>query len=335
MAKNKIGNRVLIRNLKDNDIYDIIKESFLTYLDLDQDKGSVFVVKPNLGFKTNSKGGTTDLILIENVLKIINKYFAPKGIYLAESDGIAYRCEDVFGYLDMDKLCQKYNAETINLSKQDTEIIRSKKCVFFNKFRIPKLLNEQDVKLINLPKIKTHEISRFSGAIKNLYGLNPYIFKVEYHPFLDKVLHDIYYIFKTDLNIVDGIWAINGRGPWMGYPVNLNTIISGRDALLVDIQCLKCIRWDVNDVKYIKKLHEENPYLYADEDGNIPNGPKFEWIPPSKSGLIKENLARALVPLFKRGLPLVYYSHGAFRLVLYSENGEHCKSIRSFPKQKG
>ena len=328
------ANKVMIRDVNRNSTEEIVKEAFYTFLSPNEAKNSNFIIKPNLGFKTDTKGGTTNVKIIESVLKIVRNEYKPRNIFLVESDGIAFKCEDAFEYLGMDKICSRYDSQFINLSKESTVTIKNNNCDILKEFQMPKLFTENNTKLINLSKIKTHEISRFSCAIKNLTGLNPYVFKVEYHPIIHEVLHDLYYIFKSDLNIVDGIWAINGHGPWTGEPVNLNIIIAGNDALLVDLECLKTIGWDTNDVPYIQKLIEENNLVNAQIDGNTPQAQKFEWHPPSKFGVFKERMAMALIPLLKVGLPLFYYSQGSFKFVSYGEKGKYCKYIKTFPKER-
>ena len=328
------ANKVIIRDVNRNSIEEIVKEAFYTFLSPSEAKKLNFVIKPNLGFKTDTKGGTTNVKIIESVLKIVRDEYKPRNIFLVESDGIAFKCEDVFEYLDLDEICSRYDTQFINLSKEPTVTIRNDNCNILKEFQMPKLFIEDNTKLINLPKIKTHEIGRFSCAIKNLTGLNPYVFKVDYHPVINEVLQDLYYIFKSDLTIVDGIWAINGHGPWTGEPVNLNIILAGNDTLAVDLECLKIIGWDINNVPYIQKLTKENNMVNNQIDGKIPKTQKFEWYPPSKFGSFKEKMARALIPLLKVGLPLFFYSNGSFKLISYGEKGKYCKSIETFPKER-
>jgi uncharacterized protein (DUF362 family) len=334
MLRENINNKVLVRDASKSIIDEIVKEAFYTFLSPTETTDSNFVIKPNLGFKTDTKGGTTNVQIIESVLKIIRDEYKPRNIFLVESDGIAFKCEDVFEYLDLGKICSRYDTQFINLSREPTVTIKNINCNILKEFQMPKLFTAANTKSINLAKIKTHEIARFSCAIKNLFGLNPYVFKVEYHPIINEVLHDLYYMFKTDLTIVDGIWAINGYGPWTGEPVKLNIMVTGNDALLVDLACLKIIGWDINDVPYIQKLLEENNMVNAQIDGKMPPIQKFEWLPTSKFGLFKENMARALIPLLKVGFPLFYYSQGSFKLVSYGEKGKYCKSIKTFPNSK-
>lgn len=325
------NNNAIIRNTNKNSIENIVRESLFTFLHPNDTKNANFVIKPNLGFKTDTKGGTTNITIIENVLKLLRNEYQPNNIILVESDGIAFKCEDVFEYLKLDKICSKYNVEFLNLSKEPTVTIHIKENKILKVFEIPKLFKEKNVRLINLAKLKTHEMTKFSGAIKNLFGLNPYIFKLEYHLAINDVLQDIYQIFKPELSIVDGIWAIDGYGPWNGIPVNLNTIIASNDALIADIISLKIIGWKVEDVAYLDNISKTENLKLSNYDVNMLSNEKFCFYPPTKVGSLKENIARKMIPFLKSGLPLFYYSNGFFKYVSYGEKGKYCKKIRSFP----
>ena len=323
----------MIRDVGRNSIGGIVKEAFSTFLRFEDVKNSNFIIKPNLGFKTDTKGGTTNVEIIAATLEIIRNEYEPKNLYLVESDGLAFRCEDVFQYLNLDNVCSKYGAKFVNLSKEPTVTVKNNDCSILKEFKMPRIFTEDNTILVDLAKIKTHEVARFSCAIKNLFGLTD-IFRARYHPVIDDVLCDLYKIFTPTLTIIDGIWAINGHGPWTGEPINLNVIIASDDALLADIECLKIIEWNVEDVPYIKKMMNTRGELNYRVDGELKQSQKFQWHKPSKLGLFKEGMARGVIPFLKMGFPLCYYSHGSIKIISYGDKGKYCKSIKSFPKEK-
>ncbi|MFC1906267.1 DUF362 domain-containing protein [Chloroflexota bacterium] len=326
--------RILIRNTEKSSIGYIVKEAFHIFLEPTNTMDSCFIIKPNLGFRTGAKGGTTSTDIIKAILKEIRDNYRPRNIYLVESDGLAFRCEEVFEYLGLDKVCSEFGAEFINISKAPTVKVKNNSMNILNIFDMPAVFMEDNTRLINLPKIKTHEVTGYSGAIKNLYGLNPYVFKVKYHPVIALVLQDLYNIFKPDLTIVDGIWAIDGHGPWTGEPINLNLIISGDDALHTDMECLKIIGREAEDIPYLENMYKSQGATDYSVTGDTYQPRNFQWQPMSGFGKFKERMARLLVPLFEKGIPLFYYSRGSFKLIIYGRKGKYCKSIFVFPKQK-
>ncbi len=193
---------------------------------------------------------------------------------------------------------------------------------------MPEIFTKKNV-LINLPKIKTHEIAGFCCSIKNLFGLYPNIFRFKYHSVISDVLYDMSLLFKPDLNIVDGIWAINQHGPWSGIPVKLDVIVSSNNLLATELECLKIIGWNINSVPYLKTIQEREGLKDYQVIGKINFDKKFKWESISTIGHIKEIIANKIfVPMIKSGFPLLYYSQGSFKLVTYGKKGKYCKSIR-------
>jgi hypothetical protein len=250
-----------------------------------------------------------------------------------ESDGIAFRCEEAFEFLGLDDLCSRYGAAAVNLSRLARSQLEFPACQVLNELAVPSLLVDQDPLLINLAKIKTHEIAGFSGAIKNLYGLNPYVFKLEYHSRIDDVLCDIYRIFRPALTLVDGLWAIDGHGPWTGQPVRLGVLIAGNDALAADLASLQLIGWQPQTVRYLDRLLDASPPMWTLlESLDLPCLTVFRYHPATKMTILKERIARRAIPLFKRGLPLVFASHRQLKMVTYGPDGQYCHSISSWPR---
>jgi uncharacterized protein (DUF362 family) len=78
--------------------------------------------------------------------------------------------------------------------------------------------------LISISKLKTHALTRMTGAIKNQFGCIPGMRKAEYHSVLpnadlfSKMLVDLNLLLKPRLYIMDGIIAMEGNGPRNGTP---------------------------------------------------------------------------------------------------------------------
>jgi len=97
-------------------------------------------------------------------------------------------------------------------------------------------------KIINLPKLKTHEMMTMTCAVKNLFGAVVGIEKAGWHlkagtsrEDFARLLLEIYLIKKPVLNIVDGILAMEGNGPGSGDPVQLGVLIAGINPVAVDL----------------------------------------------------------------------------------------------------
>jgi uncharacterized protein (DUF362 family)/NAD-dependent dihydropyrimidine dehydrogenase PreA subunit len=97
-------------------------------------------------------------------------------------------------------------------------------------------------KLINMPKLKTHELMILTLAVKNLYGCIYGMHKSKLHVDYPRPKDFVNILFKLNqlinpsLNIVDGILAMEGEGPAKkGTPKKLNIIVIGNSALHTDL----------------------------------------------------------------------------------------------------
>ena len=81
--------------------------------------------------------------------------------------------------------------------------------------------------LVSLPKLKTHALTRFTGAIKNQFGCIPGILKSQYHvkmpdPYdFATMLVALNTLIKPRLYVMDGIIAMVGTGPRSCNPKEL------------------------------------------------------------------------------------------------------------------
>jgi uncharacterized protein (DUF362 family)/Pyruvate/2-oxoacid:ferredoxin oxidoreductase delta subunit len=97
-------------------------------------------------------------------------------------------------------------------------------------------------KIINLPKLKTHEMMTMTCAVKNLFGAVVGAEKAGWHlkagtsrEQFARLLLEIYLLKKPVLNIVDGIVAMEGDGPGSGDPLVLNALMAGVNPIAVDL----------------------------------------------------------------------------------------------------
>ncbi len=101
--------------------------------------------------------------------------------------------------------------------------------------------------LISLPKLKTHGLTRMTGAVKNQYGCIPGLAKGEYHARLpdvydfSKLLVDINRFIKPRLYIMDAIYAMEGNGPQSGEPKKVGALLFSDDPVALDSTACRLI----------------------------------------------------------------------------------------------
>ncbi|MBN1176466.1 MAG: DUF362 domain-containing protein [Dehalococcoidales bacterium] len=101
--------------------------------------------------------------------------------------------------------------------------------------------------LVSLPKLKTHGLTRMTGAVKNQFGCIPGFIKGQHHartpdPFdFATMLVDLNTLIKSRLYIMDAIMAMEGNGPRSGNPRKLGVILVSDDPIALDAVACKLI----------------------------------------------------------------------------------------------
>ncbi|ATU07496.1 DUF362 domain-containing protein [Methanohalophilus portucalensis] len=94
--------------------------------------------------------------------------------------------------------------------------------------------------IINLPKLKTHELTTMTGAVKNIFGAVPLRIRKEAHMLADplifsEVLLDIYNVVTPQLSLIDAVVGMEGDGPSRGKPINVGAILASKDGISLDM----------------------------------------------------------------------------------------------------
>ena len=123
---------------------------------------------------------------------------------------------------------------------------------------ITKAFDEMDV-VINLPKMKTHSMGIYTGAVKNLFGAIPGLRKAKYHKEgpnpLDfgEFLADIHRsIDNMPLHIMDGVLSMAGEGPTAGKVYPAGKILVSEDPLALDRVAIEMMGIDSDKVPILK-----------------------------------------------------------------------------------
>lgn len=94
--------------------------------------------------------------------------------------------------------------------------------------------------IINICKMKTHQLERITGAVKNTFGCVYGVNKAASHAkfataeTFAKMLADLNCMIRPVLHVMDGIIAMEGNGPQSGTPVPMNVILASTDPVALD-----------------------------------------------------------------------------------------------------
>jgi len=104
--------------------------------------------------------------------------------------------------------------------------------------------------IVSLPKLKTHGLTRITGAIKNQFGCIVGPLKPEFHARLpnadlfSQMLVDLNLFLRPRLYIMDGVVAMEGNGPQSGTPRSMNVILMSADPVALDATVCRLIDLD-------------------------------------------------------------------------------------------
>ena len=120
---------------------------------------------------------------------------------------------------------------------------------FVSSFPVAQAVHECDG-IVNLPKMKTHQLTRITGAVKNLFGCIPGKRKALYHVQFQDVmdfsgfLAELNLRLQPRLHVMDGIVAMEGDGPRSGDPKPMNVLIMSDDPVAVDATFCRLVDLD-------------------------------------------------------------------------------------------
>lgn len=114
-------------------------------------------------------------------------------------------------------------------------------------------------KVISLSKMKSHQMMKFTGAVKNLFGTVPGTVKAEYHfnrPSLDDfadALIDICRFVHPVLSFMDGIVGMDGHGPSAGNPKSIGLILSSASPFALDYTAAQILNTPPESIPTVKQ----------------------------------------------------------------------------------
>lgn len=210
------------------------------------------VIKPNLCYYWDSSTGeTTDPRVVSAVIDHVRmKVGKNVNISIAEADASAMKTKYAFKVLRYDKLSQTKNVSLVNLSEgniTDTKVrVREKEIAL----PINNLFSQADL-VINVPKLKTHNLMGVTCALKNMFGAISKPRKYSYHSMLPYAIVGANKLVRSHIVVVDGVVSYGA------YPKKLGVVIAGDNPLATDFMAAKMMGFDPRRIQYLKMAEQE------------------------------------------------------------------------------
>lgn len=185
---------------------------------------------------------TTNPILVKSVARLIKE--AGGEVVIGDSPGGPFTVnllKKAYNTSGLAKIASEVGA-SLNFNTEE-ERVYCPEGKYNKSFVLGKYVTDADL-IINMPKLKTHGMTMYTGAVKNLFGAIPGLLKAEYHlkmPRIDlfsQMLLDLANCVKPTLNIMDGILGMEGEGPSAGTPREFGYILASPSPLALDIAAI-------------------------------------------------------------------------------------------------
>lgn len=221
-------------------------------------RNSKVLLKPNF-LNVSMKGSPviTHYTVFEAVVRVVKDY--TEHLTFGDSPGHQdpHQAAEKSGFMEVAK---KYGVTLADFN--DAVHVRLENPLLYQYWNVARAAYEADV-LITLPKLKTHALMYYTGAVKNQFGCVPGSQKAQWHlkqpdpEYFSRILLDLNSLVKTKFAILDGVIAMEGNGPLNGSPKKMNTIIMGQSLTAVDATAVRLIGYkNVLAVPFLKVAQE-------------------------------------------------------------------------------
>jgi len=271
-------------------------------------EGKSVFLKPNmLSAVKPERGVTTHPVFIREIIRSLKSRGAKK-ILVGDNPGMTgYGASEKVGRIS--GIMEAAGDCFINISAEG--IIKN---IAGRQMLVSKQILESDI-VINLPRLKTHMLTGFTGAIKNMFGI--VIGSDKFHAHRDITDPDKFSAFMADvckvrppeLSILDAIFSMEGNGPSGGKLIKTGKILVSCDPVALDGVALSMIRLSIDKVAMIKRAEELGIGSIANTsiEGNLSDIRKFKLPVTMKlgAGFIESIVNRFGMSIYPDRIPAV------------------------------
>jgi uncharacterized protein (DUF362 family)/ferredoxin len=276
-----------------SEVYEALKRAVELAGDLDV-AGKTVLLKPNILSDTPpEKAVCTHPAFLEAAIRLVREMGA-KRVLAGDSPGLQPPgfSAKASGLGDA---IRKNGADWVDFTKGKIEVPCPEGKVV-KKFTLTQALREADV-MISIPKLKTHQLMYFTGAMKNIFGLIPSVAKSPYHVRFSSresfaaMLVDLNLAVKPAYTFMDAVIGMEGHGPAAGNPRQVGLVMASSNLLAMDIAATTVICYPPSEIPVIKDALSRGHWLLNLDEIEYPGLspadvriPGFVKLPMKRSG---------------------------------------------------
>lgn len=203
-------------------------------------RGDRVLVKPNFN-SPDPYPGSTDMVFLRAVIELLLETGAK--VTIGESSGGIWRpSRKVFHKLAVFELARHLGVELIAFEDRPDDWVRVKiDGDYLKMVTVPRSAYEAD-RIVYLPCPKTHQLARFSGALKLAVGfMHPGERRALHAHYLEQKLAEISLCGQPDLIIMDCRKAFVSGGPATGKLVEPGLLLASGDLVAADVEAMKVL----------------------------------------------------------------------------------------------
>ncbi|MCQ2604809.1 MAG: DUF362 domain-containing protein [Spirochaetia bacterium] len=241
--------------------------------------GKKILLKPNILYAESPEKAVTTH---PEFLRAVILYFQSHGNTIFVGDSPAFQNQTAAGKKTrLKNVTEECGATWYDFSNAAT--IDSPEGKLVKSFQLADILKEVDT-VISLPKMKTHELMYYTGAMKNLFGLVPGLNKSGFHlRFPEKnnfaqMIVDLNIAAKPAFAIMDAVVGMEGPGPGGGTPRHVGLLLASANVLALDMAASTIMGYRPMDIPILRKALESQHWLKQGEKIEYPALPPEELI---------------------------------------------------------
>jgi uncharacterized protein (DUF362 family)/Pyruvate/2-oxoacid:ferredoxin oxidoreductase delta subunit len=270
-------------------------------------RGKTVLLKPNIVFDSPpEKAIVTHPVFLEAAIRLIRDLGASR-ILVGDSPGLQ-RLNFTAKLSGLGDITKRMGAEWVDFTREKADIPCPAGKVA-KQFSLTAAVKEADC-VISLPKLKTHQLMYYTGAMKNLFGLVPSVAKSPMHVRFPS--REAFAAMIVDLNLavmphyalMDAIIGMEGPGPGSGYPRHIGLILASSNLLAMDAAASEIVGYPPQEVPVSREALSRGIWLKSFSEIEYPllspaelRIPDFKKIPFKKTG---GQLTEFLLPRFFR-----------------------------------